>query len=556
MEDEIGNVSNELVNGDDVDKTDPDISNQINNIEAENRSEENNEVENESEKEEEIQEEIQEESQEQLEERVKELTELDDIRSLDIAMAIAAEGMMEFEEFKETQANKGGSYEELDEEFEQNKKIIEEELRQIEEQYKAVQEQACQDVTEGNEEIVPTESYEELTERLLKVAESIQESAKRLGNEDIDLAPRIDRIQNLRDECQLSNLSLAAKDNIGEKDTAETETKHILKSVRFDTDEEDCLTQNEEECSEINGLSESKDAIPDEQNNSANDLVCETQSAEVQSIDTRQNEEDCLTQNEEECTETNGICESKDAIPDEQNNDVNDLVCETQSAELQSIVTRPNGINHPTDEVKLRIPKIELTQDLGQFQPAKMNSKFKNIFENSASSEELEIRRQPKKKLITLDQVLIKSASQDINHEKEVELEIIKTLRKNWVPPEVLNVEVSQTKLEPKKLQIDHVYGNDAREGTEKLKVERQTELDEVRQTAPLAARWLPETNGDAKDEKRSRPSSAMKVTQKDDFWLKMKSDEKVEEEKMKVHREMESIKQARLMFEDEPDDR
>merc|ERR1711892_1399164 len=230
MEDEIGNVSNELVNGDDVDKTDPDISNQINNIEAENRSEENNEEDTELENESEIQEEIQEESQEQLEERVKELTELDDIRSLDIAMAIAAEGMMEFEEFKETQANKGGSYEELDEEFEQNKKIIEEELRQIEEQYKAVQEQACQDVTEGNEEIVPTESYEELTERLLKVAESIQDSAKRLGNEDIDLAPRIDRIQNLRDECQLSNQSLAAKDNIGEKDTSETETKHILKS--------------------------------------------------------------------------------------------------------------------------------------------------------------------------------------------------------------------------------------------------------------------------------------------------------------------------------------
>merc|ERR1712106_1046691 len=317
---------------------------------------------------------IQEESQEQLEERVKELTELDDIRSLDIAMAIAAEGMMEFEEFKETQANKGGSYEELDEEFEQNKKIIEEELRQIEEQYKAVQEQACQDVTEGNEEIVPTESYEELTERLLKVAESIQESAKRLGNEDIDLAPRIDRIQNLRDECQLSNQSLATKENICEKDTAETETKHVLKSVRFDDDEEDCLTQNEEECTETNGMGESKDAIPDEQNKDPNDLVCETQSAEVQSIDTRQ-----------------------------------------------------NGITHPPDEVKMRIPKIELTQDLGQFQPAKMNSKFKNIFENSGSSEELEIRRQPKKKLITLDQVLIKSASQDINHEKEVELEIIKT---------------------------------------------------------------------------------------------------------------------------------
>merc|ERR1711892_1453481 len=442
----------------DVDKTDPDISNQKNNIESENRSEENNEEDAELENESEKEEEIQEESQEQLEERVKELTELDDIRSLDIAMAIAAEGMMEFEEFKGTQAKEEGSYGELDEEFEQQKKIIEEELRQIEEQYKAVQEQVGQDVTEGNEEIVTTESYEELTERLLKVAESIQDSAKRLGNEDIDLAPRIDRIQNLRDECQLSNQSLAAKDNIGEKDTSETETKHVLKSVRFDDDEEDCLTQNEEECSEINGISESKDAIPDEQINSANDLVCETPSAEVQSIDTRQNEEDCLTQNEEECTEPNGIGESKDAIPDEQNKDANDLVCETQSAEVQSIDTRQNVITHPPDEVKMRIPKIELTQDLGQFQPAKMNSKFKNIFENSGISQELEIRRQPKKKLITLDQVLIKSASQDINHEKEVELEIIKTLRKNWVPPEDINVEVSQTKLEPKKLQIDHVY--------------------------------------------------------------------------------------------------
>merc|ERR1712106_1169685 len=265
IEDEIENVSNALVNGDDnnkidhdmssqinddndedtasvesqikvevaeeeipigdVDKTDTDISYQINNIEAENRSEENNEVDTELENESEKEEEIQEESQEQLEERVKELTELDDIRSLDIAMAIAAEGMMEFEEFKGTQAKEEGSYGELDEEFEQQKKIIEEELRQIEEQYKAVQEQVGQDVTEGNEEIVPTESYEELTERLLKVAESIQDSAKRLGNEDIDLAPRIDRIQNLRDECQLSNQSLAAKDNICEKDTAETETK-------------------------------------------------------------------------------------------------------------------------------------------------------------------------------------------------------------------------------------------------------------------------------------------------------------------------------------------
>merc|ERR1712212_285968 len=100
--------------------------------------------------------------------------------------------------------------------FEQKKKIIEEELRQIEEQYKAVQEQTSRDETANNEDMAPAESYEELTERLLKVAESIQDSAKRLGNDDIDLTPRIDRIQNLRDECHLSNQSLAGKENINE----------------------------------------------------------------------------------------------------------------------------------------------------------------------------------------------------------------------------------------------------------------------------------------------------------------------------------------------------
>ena len=47
-----------------------------------------------------------------------------------------------------------------------------------------------------------------------------------------------------------------------------------------------------------------------------------------------------------------------------------------------------------------------------------------------------------------------------------------------------------------------------------------------------------------------------MKVTQSDDFWLKEKSDEKIEEEKLKVYKEIESIKQARLKFEDEPENR
>jgi len=414
--------------------------------------------------------ESQEHLEDNLEERVKDMTELGDIKSLDIAMAIAAGEILEFEKFRGAEVDEKESYEELDEEFEEKKKMIEEELRQIEEQYKAVQEQASQDESANNEVISPAESYEELTERLLKVAESIQDSAKRLGNDDIDLTPRIDRIQNLRDECHLSNQSLAGK----EEDKREAKESDLKDDVVLSRDE----------------------------NQSKNIKI---------------------------------------HITDE----------DTDLHANKSNVGRDQ--HESSSEVKFRNTKNE---DLGQFQPAKMNSKFKNIFENTGNTEEVEIRKQPKKKLITLDQVLIKSASQDMKHEKEVELEIVKNLRKNWVPPEEPNIDIAQTKLEPKKLQIEHVYGNDSRDGPEKFKQMRQRELEEVRQSAPLAARWTSEETGETKEGNRSRPRSAMKVTQSDDFWLKLKSDEKVEEEKLKVFKEIESIKQARLKFEDEPEER
>merc|ERR1719513_524102 len=450
--------TNETINVNDSNDSERETSNKISEAkEVSTRPEEVNE------KGEELKREEQENetgSQEHLEERVKDMSELGDIRSLDIAMAIAAGEILEFEKFNGSEDNENVTFDELDEDFEQKKKMIEEELRQIEEQYKAVQD-------ETTEVISPAESYEELTERLLKVAESIQDSAKRLGNDDIDLTPRIDRIQNLRDECHLSNQSLAAKENINED-----------RGTDFDCKADVAPTSEPNECDNI----------------------------------------------------------------------------EHQSTDLDKKKVNTPLLEVENKGVTMRKTKVE---DLGQFQPAKMDSKFKNIFENTDSEKEVETRRQPKKKLITLDQVLIKSASQDMKHGKEAELEIIKTLRKNWVPPEETIADVAQTKLEPKKLQIAHVYGNDSRDGPEKFKQLRQSELEEIRQSAPLAVRWQTEETGDTnKEGNRSRPRSAMKVTQSDDFWLKLKSDEKVEEEKLKISREIESIKQARMKFEDEPEER
>jgi len=506
-------------------------------------------------------------TEEQLVERVKELTESGDIRSLDIAMAIAAEGMLEFEEFKGTQSYKDETYEELDEDFEEKKKKIEEELRLIEEQYKAVQEQASQDVTAGSEVITPAESYEELTERLLKVAESIQDSAKRLGNEDIDLSPRIDRIQSLRDECQLSNQSLPVKDNFGENVTTETDAKANLQSIKSDSDKAECVKHNgdlETLCLEIDVVAGDKADIPAAESNAEINQVCFNETKEAENLVQEYVKDENLHEKKIEI-----IQKARAAVLQINDEDLKQISDDPKKPKMRKTEANqdPKQFENRFSSINA-VPKIRFrgqfqtnqkrnTIDLGQFEPAKINTKFKNIFENKGSNEDIEVRRQPRKKLITLDQVLIKSSSQEINHEKEVELEIVKNLRKNWVPPEDLNIETTQTKLEPKKLQIAHVYGNDSRGGTEKLKIERQSELEEVRQSAPLAARWRTEDTGDAEvDGRRSRPRSAMKVTQSDDFWLKEKSDEKVEEEKLKVYKEIESIKQARLKFEDEPENR
>merc|ERR1711915_501905 len=350
----------------------------------------------------------------------------------------------------------------MGEEFEKKKKMIEEELREIEEQYKATQERS-----NGSQiiqtELSPAESYEELTERLLKVAESIQDSARQLGKDDIDLSPRIERIQTLKDECKLST------------------------------------------------------PVPD------------TNSAGVQQTDT-------------------SVSEKANKMPKEDQRNGQDLA--NQEERFSSINAVPKIKFRDQFESNCKRKALESSQ----FQPDKINSKFKNIFEQQGQDQEITVRAQPKKRLITLDQVLIKSPSQDNTNEKEAELEIIKNLRKNWVPPEEIKIEVAQTKLEPGKLKIDHVYGNDKKGGTEELKVQRENELNDIRHSASFAARWKPNEEERAEENIGLRPRSAMKLMQSDDFWVKDKSDTNTDAEKRKIVHEIETIKQARLKFEDEPE--
>eukprot|EP00092_Neocalanus_flemingeri_P045885 GFUD01051474.1.p1 GENE.GFUD01051474.1~~GFUD01051474.1.p1 ORF type:complete len:850 (-),score=336.01 GFUD01051474.1:8-2302(-) len=512
-------------------------------------------------------------TQEQLQERLSELTELADCRSLDIAMAIAAEGVLEFEGLKGTQVSVAENDDSglVDEDFEQRKKMIEDEFRLIEEQYKAVQEQensnnqSCEDVVKESEEINTAEAYEELTERLLKVAQSIQESAKCLGSEEIDLSPRIDRIQLLRDECQVANQSIQVKDNNDKKVTTEKEEKHNQESIESEGDEHlevemNCVPQMIDVSNQI--IIEKHT----EETNNPNDEVCNQITTKEDMKATRQisTEEDAKVTDEPDDDVSNQVTTLEDAklthVPDEDQITTQEDIKITLDPDDQDSIKSagdveencvPQLTENPSNNSK---PGDKQKKDMAQFERAKINKKFKNIFEDmKGTAEDIQVRRQPKKKLITLDQVLIKSSSQDINNDKEIELEIVKNLRKNWLPPEDSDVETSKTRLEPKKLKIDHVYGNDSKGGTEQIKIERENELEEVRQSNTLAARWRSETPGEAKEDKRPRPRSAMKVTQSDDSWLKEKPDAKVEEEKLKVFHEIETIKQARLKFEDEP---
>ena len=61
-------------------------------------------------------------------------------------------------------------------------------------------------------------------------------------------------------------------------------------------------------------------------------------------------------------------------------------------------------------------------------------------------------------------------------------MEMIKSFRKSWVPPEG---EISEVKrrLEPGKLRITNPYINDNRDTTDLIKEERRRELEEVRRS-------------------------------------------------------------------------
>merc|ERR1712106_1207521 len=84
---------------------------------------------------------------------------------------------------------------------------------------------------------------------------------------------------------------------------------------------------------------------------------------------------------------------------------------------------------------------------LSQFEPGKINTKFTNIFEREENTDTGERKAPPRKKLITLDQVMKKGVVDDDEapSDRERELDELRQARKNLVPPEEKTEEKEET---------------------------------------------------------------------------------------------------------------
>merc|ERR1711892_523135 len=211
---------------------------------------------------------------------------------------------------------------------------------------------------------------------------------------------------------------------------------------------------------------------------------------------------------------------------------------------------------------------------LSQFTPGKINSRFTDLFDREKESD-LTPQKPPKKKIITLNQILKQgSPKSDENRiSKELELEDLKESRKKWRPPQIEKPEpVSNVKDEiitlqfesmplklrwnpkdsfesdeiksleiPNKLNIEKVFPSQPKEEDINTKIEVEKELDEVRMSRPKRFQKI------VKEQRSSSAHVLQRVKLADDSWVAEKSESRIAEERRKAIKELELVKQARL---------
>merc|ERR1711971_1225121 len=219
-------------------------------------------------------------------------------------------------------------------------------------------------------------------------------------------------------------------------------------------------------------------------------------------------------------------------------------------------------------------------QRLSQFEPGKIHSKFSDIF-GQASQEGAPNVRPPKKKLITLDEVLrtpSDAPATDLGA-REAELRALAAARKNWVPPEDerpkssgLREEISSLNSTPVKARWQQPSADGVQERPRSMEVHKldlsqvfagheenksltgssqdiSRELDEIRDSrpTPIAKRWRPAQQNRESVAARSQSAHSLRRTRlPDDAWVVERSASRLEEERLKAVQELEEVKRAR----------
>merc|ERR1711915_915378 len=214
--------------------------------------------------------------------------------------------------------------------------------------------------------------------------------------------------------------------------------------------------------------------------------------------------------------------------------------------------------------------KISPHMRLSQFEPGKINNKIVNIFNEMDQNSSMEKIKPPKKKVITLDQVMRKNenGTENFQDEKQKELEELKQFRKEWKQPEEKSDEnkkaevnlkpqtVSVTKrwnpiksdrhekahsMEvPQKINIENFFLNDAKNEDFEQKSEVQKELNEIRDArpTPVIKRWKPKVYEKAKERSVSE-HVLQRCKMPDNSWVREKSESYLNEEKRKALEEL-----------------
>jgi len=119
------------------------------------------------------------------------------------------------------------------------------------------------------------------------------------------------------------------------------------------------------------------------------------------------------------------------------------------------------------------------------FNPGRINTNFIRRFESPSTVQTDSTVDRPKKRLITLDQVMRRSSNStdEMKLQREAEMEEIRSVRRSWAPPDVSDLSFNQIKKSatmPDRLKIKHVYGNDQKVDPGAVREERAKEIESV----------------------------------------------------------------------------